>query len=83
MKPVSTSLRIIIPSILVFASLLFIAAAYLQINYNLKKEVVKTEINEIGTDITSTTLTGVFIVTNNLIWWVVARRRRDEIHENI
>lgn len=44
MQPVSTSLRKIIPSILLLASLIFIAAAYLQINYNLKKEVVKTSI---------------------------------------
>lgn len=44
MQPVSTSLRKIIPSILLLASLIFIAAAYLQINYNLNKEVVKTSI---------------------------------------
>lgn len=52
-------------------------------NARLKKEVVKTEIIDTGTDITFTTLTGVFIVTNNLIWWVIARRKRDEINEVI
>ena len=47
-------------------------------NTQLKKEIVKTEINDTGTSITMQTIAGVFIVTNNLIWWVIARRRRDE-----
>ncbi len=47
MKPAGISLRIIIPVILVLASLLFISAAYLQINYNLKKEVVKTSLHHV------------------------------------
>ena len=52
-------------------------------NARLKKEVVITEINDTGTDMTLITIVGVFIVTNNLIWWVVARRKRDENFENI
>ena len=52
-------------------------------NAKLKKEVVITEINDTGTDLTFTTIVGVFIVTNNLVWWVVARRKRDEKFENI
>jgi len=47
-------------------------------NARLKKEAVKTEIINTGTDLTFITIVGVFIVTNNLIWWVVARRRKDE-----
>ena len=52
-------------------------------NARLKKEQVITEINDTGTDMTLITIVGVFIVTNNLIWWVVARRKRDENFENI
>lgn len=51
-------------------------------NAKLKKEVVITEINDTGTDMTLSTIVGVFIVTNNLIWWVLARRKRDENFEN-
>ena len=39
-------------------------------NARLKKEVVKTRIVDTGTNLTFTTVAGVFIVTNNLIWWV-------------
>ena len=52
-------------------------------NARLKKEIVKTEIIDTGTDLTFITATGIFIVTNNLIWWVVARRGKDEINEII
>ncbi len=52
-------------------------------NAKLKKEIVKTEIEDTGTNITMQTITGVFIVANNLIWWVVARRRRDENVESV
>ena len=52
-------------------------------NTKLKKEIVKTEIEDTGTSITMQTVTGVFIVANNLIWWVVARRRRDENVESV
>ena len=52
-------------------------------NAKLKKEIVKTEINDTGTDLTLMTGTGVFILANNLIWWVVTRRKRDESNENI
>ena len=50
-------------------------------NARLKKEQVVTEINDTGTDMTLITIVGVFIVTNNIIWWVVARRKRDENFE--
>jgi len=52
-------------------------------NAKLKKEIVKTEIEDTGTNITVQTVTGVFIIANNLIWWVVARRRRDENVESV
>lgn len=47
-------------------------------NARLKKEIVKTDINDAGTDLTFISLTGVLIITNNLIWWVICRRRKDE-----
>ena len=47
-------------------------------NARLKKEVIKTDITQAGNDYTLKTLTGVFIIANNLIWWVIARRRTDE-----
>ena len=52
-------------------------------NAKLKKEIVKAEIEDTGTSITMQTVTGVFIIANNLIWWVVARRRRDENVESV
>ena len=52
-------------------------------NARLKKEIVKTEIADTGTNFTMQTIVGVFIVANNLVWWVVARRRRDENVENV
>ena len=48
-------------------------------NAKLKKEIVKSEINETGTDLTFVTLTVALMAVNNLVWWVVARRRKDEI----
>jgi len=47
-------------------------------NARLKKEAVKTEIIDTGTGFTFMSLTGALIITNNLIWWVIYRRRRDE-----
>ena len=47
-------------------------------NARLKKDYVNQEINDTGTDLTFMSLTGALIITNNLIWWVVARRRKDE-----
>ena len=47
-------------------------------NARLKKEIVTTEVIDTGTDLTFVTITGTFILTNNLIWWVICRRRRDE-----
>ena len=47
-------------------------------NARLKKDHVNQEINDTGTDLTFMSLTGALIITNNLIWYVVARRRRDE-----
>ena len=48
-------------------------------NARLKKEIVKSEINETGTGLTFITLTGAFISVNNLIWWIIYRRKQDEI----
>ena len=47
-------------------------------NARLKKDYVNQEINDTGTDLTFMSLTGALIITNNLIWYVVARRRKDE-----
>jgi len=47
-------------------------------NVRLKKEAVKTEIIDAGTGFTFISLAGALIITNNLIWWVIYRRRRDE-----
>jgi len=47
-------------------------------NVRLKKEAVKTEIIDTGAGFTFISLAGALIITNNLIWWVIYRRRRDE-----
>ena len=47
-------------------------------NARSKKNHVNQEINDTGTDLTFMSLTGALIITNNLIWYVVARRRKDE-----
>ena len=52
-------------------------------NARLKKEIVKTDINDTGTGLTFVTAAGIFIVGNNLIWWVIARRRRNEDTETV
>lgn len=44
MRPVTASLRKIIPLVILLAGLIFISAVYLQFNHDLKKEAVKTSI---------------------------------------
>jgi hypothetical protein len=47
-------------------------------NAKLKKEVVKSEINDTGKDYTIAVIAGVGVVSYLLIWWVIARRKKDE-----
>lgn len=47
-------------------------------NARLKKEIVKTDIIDTGSGYTFISLTGALIIINNLIWWVICRRRNDE-----
>ena len=47
-------------------------------NARLKKDIVTSEVIDSGTDISFITITGTFILTNNLIWWVICRRKRED-----
>jgi len=47
-------------------------------NARLKKDIVTSEVIDTGTDISFVTITGTFILTNNLIWWVICRRKKED-----
>ena len=47
-------------------------------NARLKKDIVTSEVIDSGTDLSFVTITGTFILTNNLIWWVICRRKKED-----
>jgi hypothetical protein len=47
-------------------------------NARLKKEIVKTQTGDTGKDYTIITIAGIVFISCNLVWWVIARRRKDE-----